>query len=348
MRMRSSPNQLHADASSAIREALLAVGLQGPPCKTQTNGDVVVRRPDGSLLTLAVKASALPSQDWVAKLDDSPQRRIIVVADQIPAGVRDELNNRGIAWLDRRGHLRLVGDGVFIDADVPSTKRSSGTRRRSITGRSGLAAAAGLLVRPGDPMSVTEIARTAGMNVSSISRALTTLAELQLAEPLDRGRYRPLVPELFWALADVWPRDRTRVHLTTADLHDPRVGARIEDVEQVGWALGGERGAVSWGAPLVLTGDYPTLMYLPDDEALRVARAIGDNGPPNRPKSAERSAFDVVVDPTGLATRLRYLPARNSLPLTHPLFCALDLTAASRDREALEQWIPPDEFTRVW
>jgi hypothetical protein len=35
-------------------------------------------------------------------------------------------------------------------------------------------------------------------------------------------------------------------------------------------------------------------------------------------------------------------------PLAHPLFCALDLTAASLDREALEQCTPPEAFARVW
>lgn len=86
------------------------------------------------------------------------------------------LNDSAVSWLDRRGHLRLTGDGLYIDADVPPISRKTPERRITrdpITGRSGLAAAA-LLLRPHDPMGVSEIARAAGLNPSSITRAMTS------------------------------------------------------------------------------------------------------------------------------------------------------------------------------
>lgn len=335
-------------AVSALQNAFADVGLVGS--QSDPGIHLSVRLPDHSRLEVQVETASLPSTDWVRGLHIAGDL-MIVVADQIPNGVRHELNERGIGWLDRRGHLRIVRGGVFVDADVPPAPRSTrtGARRPAISGRSGLAAAAALLMRPDDPKGVSEIARQASLNASSVSRAMTALADAQLAERTGRGRYRPLVPELFWALADVWPNDRASLDLRATDLGDPRLRAGLEDLDERGWATGGERGAVAWGAPLVLTGDHPTLLYVPDEESIRVARALaGSTGQSSRAGTSNRSTIEIRVDPTGLATVDRHPAKRGRVPLAHPLFCALDLTAASRDREALEQWDPPEGFTRVW
>ena len=335
-------------AESALQNAFAQVGIVG--ARSDANNDLTLRLPDDSRLQVQVETASLPSTDWVRGL--LPESDLtIVVADQIPTGVRQELNERGIGWFDRRGHLRIVRGGLFIDTDIPPAPRSTstGASRPAISGRSGLAAAAALLMRPDDPMGVSEIAREASLNASSISRAMTALADAQLAERIGRGLYRPLVPELFWALADVWPTDRVSLGLRAKDLGDPRLRAGLDDPDERGWATGGERGAVAWGAPLVLTGDYPTLVYVPDEESIRVARALA--GPANQSSRAgtrSRSTLGVRVDPTGLATVNRHPAKKGGVPLAHPLFCALDLTATSRDREALEQWDPPEGFTRVW
>lgn len=269
---------------------------------------------------------------------------VVVVADQISGAIRKDLNGQEVAWLDRRGHLRLVGVGFFVDTDIPVDARlPSHPNPRPISGRSGLAAAAALLERRDDPMSVSEIARRSGLNASSISRALSTLADSQLAERTGRGRYRPLVPELFWGLAEAWPRERTPLALSLSELDNPRFRAGTDGLG-VGWATGGERGAVAWGAPLVLTGDYPTLLYVPHEEAVRVAMAISGSNPPH----GSVALVEVRVDPIGLVTHEHFPTAATGVPLAHPLYCALDLTATSRDREALDQWNPPEEFIRVW
>lgn len=333
---------------SALQTAFTQVGIVSS--RSDAEAHLGVRLPDDSRLRVQVETASLPSTDWVRGLRPASDLTV-VVADQIPVGVREKLNERGIGWLDRRGHMRIVHGGMFIDADVPPAPRSTGTgsSRLPITGRSGLAAAAALLMRPDDPMGVSEIARRASLNASSVSRAMTALSDAQLAEQIGRGRYRPLVPELFWALADVWPSDRVSLELRTKDLADRRLRSGLDDLDERGWAAGGERGAVAWGAPLVLTGDYPTLLYVPDEDSIRVARALaGPADAASRTGSRSRSTIEARVDPTGLATVDRYPAKRGGVPLAHPLFCALDLTAASRDREALEQWNPPEGFTRVW
>jgi hypothetical protein len=295
------------------------------------------------------------------------------VADQIPSAIRTTLNEAAIGWLDRRGHLRLTGEGVYLDADVPRLSRKapqSGIERDPIKGRSGLAAAAALLFRPDDPMGVSEIARVAELNPSSITRAMTSLASANLAERHGRGRYRALVPELFWALADVWPRESEVLELNQPSLEQDRLGMNTSHPDEVGWSVAGERGAVAWGAPLVLTADYPIVFYVPNMQSTRVAKLLAAegsvsgsrSGAKSRSESGSRSgsrsrsaagldaraAIRLAVDPIGLVTMRRHLAPGYHWPLAHPLFCALDLTASSRDREALGQWTPPEGFTRVW
>ncbi len=95
----------------------------------------------------------------------------------------------------------------------------------------------------------------------------------------------------------------------------------------------------------MLTGDYPTRLYVPDGESLRRAKLIGgtdatsNTGPPS---------IELVVDPVGLLTHDRFPAKAAGAPLAHPVACALDLAATSRGREALDQWEPPEGFVRVW
>lgn len=347
MRTRTSAEQMKEAALATVREVVGAIGLSSEVAALD-DGDheLVIQRPGGSLLVLRPKAKAIPSVEWANTLQPEADRSF-VVADQISAEVRERLNDLGIAWLDRRGHLRFVRDGIFIDTDVPSVPRPSNRLpgRSPINGRSGLAAASALLLRPDGPMGVSEIARVARLNASSISRAMTALVEAHLAESLGRGRYQPLFPELFWALADAWPRNRTVTGLGVSELARPELRAGVKDVDAVGWAMAGELGSVRWGAPMVLTSDFPCFFYVPDEQAIRTTLALR---PASGPNATHGAGVSLAVDPTGLIVGQRWMPNHANLPIAHPLFCALDLTATSRDREALDQWDPPEGFVRVW
>jgi DNA-binding transcriptional ArsR family regulator len=331
---------MHADARDALAEALAAVGLSSAlPRRDAMRADLVVDTPDGRTVEVEVKAASIATAEQVDRVTHWRGEGVvpILVADQVPAAMRRELNAHGMSWLDRRGHLRLTAPGVFVDADVPPTGRRAATRgagRDPIGGRSGLAAACGLLVRPDEPMGVSEIARIADLNPSSITRALTALAEAHLVERRGRGAYRALVPELFWALADAWPRERTTI----------RWNASPSDRDDANWVSGGVRGALAWGAPIVATSDLPVDLYLPDERTIRrLALQHHDDDNPN-PGAEVRLAVDL----TGLVRHEARPVAASPWPVAHPLFCALDLTATARDREALEQWTPPEGFTRVW
>lgn len=347
MRIRTSAAELERDAFEALVASVAALGLEAAPDPRKSEGaDLIVVVPGGGELRVEVKASSIPTADQAHALAEHPSRghTPVLVADQIPASVRSVLNEASIGWLDRRGHLRLTGTGLYVDADVPPQSRKTSEARIArdpIKGRSGLAAAAALLLDPEHPLGVSETAQIAGLNPSSITRAFAALHESNLAERIGRGRYRPLVPELFWALADVWPRERTVVRWST-DAHAPDDGLAhpLADPGDASWVAAGVRGALEWGAPIVATSDLPVDLYLPTERDVRRVAA--------RHAGGEGTEVRLAADPNGFVGRDARQAPGLAWPLALPLFCALDLTASARDREALDQWTPPEPFTRVW
>ena len=346
MRARTRPIDLALHAEDAFARAAREVGLDlhsGPGTADSARFGLTVVVPSGARIAVDVKAMAVPTVAQARTLAQGTKRGVVpvLIADQISSAVREVLNQEGIAWFDRRGHVRFVSDGVFVDADVmPQPRRAvPDTTRVPINGRSGLAAAAALLRNPDSPMGVSEIARIAGLNASSITRATAAIVDANLAERRSRGEYRPLVPELFWALADVWPRDSVTIRWARPPDVEELLSAQ-RDLSHPGWAEAGVRGAIAWSAPLVATTDYPCHWYVPDEREVRRLATLHENG--------TGDAWQLSADPIGLITNKRFGNDAMGWPFVHPLFCALDLTASARDREALEQWNPPQGFTRVW
>lgn len=346
MRTRSSATHLAAQAEDTFEEVVRALGLKPRSAKRDEPFDFSVSVPGGTPISVEVKAMALPTADriGVLKRDRSRADLVVVVADQVPAPARAALDAAGLGWLDRRGHLRMVGHGLFIDTDLaPEPRRGTenDAARRPIAGRAGLASATALLLDPDQPVGVSDTARIAGLNPSSITRALAALSDANLAERVGRGRYRPLVPELFWALADVWPRERTVVRWSTdPQAPDDGLAHPIADPGDATWVAGGVRGALEWGAPIVATSDLPVDLYLPTERDVRRVAA--------RHAGGEGAEVRLTADPNGFVGRDPRQAPGLAWPLAHPLFCALDLTAAARDREALDQWTPPEPYVRVW
>jgi hypothetical protein len=346
MRARTLPVDLALHAQDAFARAAREVGLElysGPGTGDAARFDLSVAVPGGDKIRVDVKAMAVPTVAQTRTLTDGAEPGVVpvLIADQISSAVREVLNQAGVAWFDRRGHIRLVSDGVFIDRDVMPQPRyvMPGTPRMPINGRSGLAAASALLRNPERPLGVSEIARIARLNASSITRAMTAIVDAHLAERRGRGEYRALVPELFWALADVWPRESVTIHWAGPPDVEELLSAR-RDLSKPGWAEAGVRGAIAWNAPLVATADYPRHWYVPDERELRRLTTLHENG--------NGDAWQLTADPIGLITNERFGNDAMGWFFAHPLFCALDLTASARDREALDQWNPPGGFTRVW
>jgi hypothetical protein len=249
----------------------------------------------------------------------------VVVANRITASARAQLESQGWCWLDRRIGAHLVDEGRDIEvrfADGRPPARRGGIASGAIRGRAGVALGAALLCAPEKPPSLRSVAASVGMSPQSVANAAACLRDAGLLEA-DR---RPAVPELFWALAEVW---RPGQEAGVASLPD----------DHSGWVLAGDQAAAALGAPVVNLDERP-LLWAPDPVTLRRAeRRFG------RAAEHERVAT-LALAPTELVTSTATEATPWSLP--HPVFAALDLARdRGRGREILDAW-SPEGVDVVW
>jgi len=263
-------------------------------------------------------------------LHGSESQNGALVADRITSEAREMLDDAGWGWLDRRGHLRLRAPGVLIDTSVEPSAREDAPPSEPIRGRAGLAVAYRLLTSPTEAVSPTRSGLT--FAPSTISEAVSRLRETSLLE--EDGT--PLLPELFWVVADEWRTDR--VWLAREPSADEANG---NDLEASGWCVSGTVAAVEWGAPVVSTVGAPPDLYVPGPAARNIAaRRYGTARDPYE------AAASVAVAPVSDVTAHREPPRSQPWPLAHPVAVALDLAQdRARGREILKDWSPPE---RVW
>lgn len=294
-------------------------------------------------LYVEVKSAPRPSlaqlRRWRSEdVEEAEDRRrvVVLVADWIDPGLRDELKRASWGWLERAGHLHLVAGGFHVDREIgsllaPETQTPAPLRRES-----GLAVAVELLARresaPPWDVTVRDVAEAAGVSVGSAHKAMTELSELALLG--EDGMPRS---SLFWATAREWrvrwfPLSQppaTDVSETVQRL----VRFRLQDLRDAGWASVGDGAAAADGAPIVAEG--PPRLLLPDRRALTWAlRTFGE-------AADERSAAAfIAAAPTAAAVRRRR--RGDPWPLARPIVVAIQLASSgSRGREALEQWPDP-------
>jgi hypothetical protein len=313
---------------AAARESTLALTHAIESLGGHTREDaagLVISTPTGREVLVTVDhAGTLRTGDVGAAPDGGTNR--VIVADLVPQSVRSLLASAGINWLDRRGHLHLVTDDIWIDADVPPTPRtrmSSG--RRAVAGPAQIAVATAHLLgwQPG----VRELARRVSLSAAAISKARAGL----VAAGLITSAGEPAVPELFWALADAWT-----ITWTDLDKAPPPAPTLV---------LTGTVAAVELGAPLIANADWPLEIIGRDPHA--VDRAIYRAGVRN---AGAPPPARIGLAPTPLVTdpELTTEHTPSGFALAHPLFVALELAQdPARGAEALESWHPAG-FDRVW
>jgi hypothetical protein len=347
------PRREGQDAVDAFVAAAHSLGLDARLTDDDASGiDAVVVLPGGDTLDVQVKTASLVTADsavgqlrrWShsARVDVVP----LVVADRITADGRDRLGEGGWSWLDRRGHLKITGPGLFVDAQVPALSKS-GPARQGLTGQVGIELAALLLLDPTARVGVRAAAAELGRSPSSISDAF---AAMHAAGLVDANRM-PVVPELFWELAEHWRPVGEDVAgipapFRTRDTSVLHLG--LDDIEStVGWALTDTVAAAHYGAPVSMRADHPPDFYVPDQSTLR--RAVRLLGPATTP--AERTGrIRVAPVPLVCARRVDGTTwANESWPLANPVFVALDLAQdPGRGREILDMWTPGKSWHRVW
>jgi hypothetical protein len=345
-----------AEGVEELREAAEAVGLVVEPSTPKDGGaDAILINPAGGRISVQVKRTSLISVDglerrltmWSGEFNEKADIRVIV-ADRVTGQGGELLHAAGWSWLDLRGHLHLVGTGLFVDADVPSL-RELPTRSNPLAGRVGRAVAVLLLLDPTSAGSVRDMARRLKRAPSSVSQSITDMRVVGL---VDEQR-KPVIPNLFWELASRW-------HLAQTDLAvAPSLGITgvdgpieealhlgLQDVETAtGWALTDTRAAAAYGAPVGVREDYPPDFYVPDNATLRRATHLLGLA---RNRETRGARVRVAPVPAVCASRIHWRD--ETWPLARPLFVALDLAQdLGRGREILEGWTPPVEAgPRVW
>ena len=119
------------DGAAALVEAAAAVGLVAEVALAARDGgvDVVLVTPAGDRVPVVIKRVSLVSADGLRERIDGWRRSPsagdalgVVVADRITGEARELLAAAGWGWLDLRGHVRIVGNGLFVDADVAALR----------------------------------------------------------------------------------------------------------------------------------------------------------------------------------------------------------------------------------
>jgi len=301
---------------------------------------------DGRSLTLAVttRADLRPAQakELPAVAGPGNPATGLVFADRLADNTRDVLRGLGWGWIDRRkGHVRLWTDGLRIDAPIaPAAPVDDTARVRDPFSTAGRRLALWLLLHPHEPASPRAISRELGVSAGQISNLLGALS----AESLLRRDRTPLVPELFWALADRW---RPKRH-ALASMPSYAELAAAPELQTKQWVLTDTRAASAYGAPVAAPPSYPPDIYLPDQKALTWLM----NRATVAPDFSQRVATVAVV-PTSLAceARFRRRDPGEQWPLAHPVVVALDLAVdRNRGREVLDDWLPDPALgvERVW
>jgi hypothetical protein len=347
------PRRYGQESAHALIAAAQSLGLETRLSTGADQGhDAVVTVPGGGTVFLEIKTASLVTADsapgqlrrWSISIE--PDAVPLVVADRITADGRDQLTRAGWSWLDLRGHLRLVGPGLFVDSDVP-TLTEPRPAREGLSGQVGIELAALLLLDPTTRIGVRSAAAALGRAPSSISEAY---AALHVAGLVDAKR-RPAVPELFWELAARWEtasRDVATIPGEGRDRDTSALHIGFENVEStVGWALSDTMAAALYGAPVSMRADHPRDFHVPDHGTLR--RAVQLLGPAVSP-SARAARIRVAPVPLVCARRIDGTEwANDEWPLAHPLFVALDLAQdPGRGREILDAWTPREPWARVW
>lgn len=331
-------------------EALAASGVETSVSSNLPRPDLVLEGP-GQRVVVDVKAVSVADPARVARLIEAHQTRqdsavqevCVLVADEITESARRLLRDEGWGYLDRRGRLWFSAAGIRInDTELAAMPREGtlGRPAQPITGRAGIGLALHLLMHPDRAAGVRELAREVGCSPSSAHAALARLRDAALVEPDGR----PLVPALFWAVADVWHPVRYPI------AREPAPGdVAMDDEKDSGWVVSGDVAAAAWGAPIAVGGASPPDLYAPTTRALRQAiRRVGEASWADRGATVASAGVPAVTSEREMHSQSLATPWLH-WPLAHPVVVALDLARdKSRGREILEGWRSPRGYTQVW
>ena len=320
------------DLAAALRAVGARVEEVGRPAP-----DRLLARPGPGAPAVAIRAVGASRADPVhvaPLLRGNRGPATVLVADLVPDQTRQLLREAGWGWLDRRGQLRVLAPGLLVDTAVPALERPRVSARRPISGRGGTTWAAALLLDPDRPPVLREVARRSGLAASTLSAAAAALRGAELVGERDR----PVLPDLFWALAEAWrpaweclarrPEDGSTV---IGGWAAARAAGAEAPTETAGAPMGTERLARAAGAPGAVD-----LYVAGPAEVSRLVRACGRCHP-------GLEAARVAVMPTPLVA-----VTAGAGGVAAGLFAALDIAGAQGGVQTLGAWQPTDGTAPVW
>jgi hypothetical protein len=350
--MRVSRPELERDAIDALATALTDAGLLVHPEIASGGGvvDLVLDGPGGPI-SLEVKATSVAEPGRIATMIDSANGTslgsradaTILVADELSDASRKLLRERGWGYFDRRGRLWLRTKGVTInhtELQPQPRHRSDAPGTNPLTGRVALGMALWMLMHPDHTAGVRALSRELECSPSTAHDAMKRLKGAALVRP-DNA---PLLPELFWAVADVWRPERHYVVRDPAPDDAATLGLGEDGLALV---ISSDVAAAAWGAPVVVQSGARADFYVAPAVLQRAVRRLG---PANETEAGASLAAAPIraVWKEGFNHPSRATPWLH-WPLAHPVVVALDLAQdRSRGREIIADWDPPDEMRRVW
>lgn len=347
--MRNGPE---AELWEGFQRALDRAGLEGkfdlPAPADGHQWDAVGTIED---VPVVVDLKAIPTVADVARLRQRAPNDsyLVVVARRVSKAVASELIESDIGFFDARGRLRIWRRPLLIDATItgiPDDSPPVAQRRLRMEAPSALDVALAVLDGSAE-RGVRSTAELLGRAPGTVSKQLAALRVVGLVD----DDARPMVPDLFEAVADAW--DPVRIPLANRpSSRFGRVNERLQighdDLEGPGWVFADVTAAAGWGAPVVWGSEWQPDFYVPDRTVVAQARSLlgaADYGP---------HACTVAVPPAPYVCRRRY-DRRQSFDMGYllpsPVVAALDLAVdPARGREMLELWsrdLDP-EIRRVW
>ena len=338
--LQTCPMLIHAPSADALLlEALTELGF---PASLGAEWDLVIPLEPAPvrLSTIRVALADRPYVERLLEEHSGSRATLVVVADRVTSAARNLLAEHSAGYLDLRGHLRIRTPQILIETSV-AARREGPTRSAGIQGKTALEVAVQILLQPDVRPAVRAMARSLSRAPSSVSAALASLREASLID----GKNRLLGDALFWEVAAQWSYPRFLL-ASAPDPGDPLFTRFLDsdDPSISNWVLTGNIAAAEYGAPIGVRGNQPPDFFVPDETVMRKAmRLLGSSEPGHERAYVRTAPMSAVI------TRQVAVGPRDSWPLTHPLFVALDLAQdEGRGRLVLSDWTPEGPWQRVW
>jgi len=245
----------------------------------------------------------------------------IVVADRISEAKRAALDAIGCGWLDLTGHLKFTAQGVWIDADVPGVRGTTTSRTVTPLGGEVIAGVsmAALMVWPEPLPGVRAVARELMASPGGVSLAIKRLIEGGLLTRDHRA-----VPELFWAIAEVWRPDWIEVPASVV----------------TSAVVVGALAAAKLGAPIATSPGALGEFLVTDSAQLKLIAIKGDHA------VGRSKRVRIATAPSPFATTQTSSATVAGHPVAHEVIVALTLaTDPARGAETVRTWAGD---THVW